>query len=96
MRSGLDEFLRRLAEGRPRSDCLAALSDCRDLSSVELAYLENVSRRTLEDWAERGDGPPFRKAGGRRNAPRRYPLREYLDWREDTVLRATVERHRQL
>jgi hypothetical protein len=72
LRDGLHELLRRLAEGLPRRECLEALGDYRDLTSRELAHLEQVSIRTLEDWAERGDGPPYRKAG-RKTSRRRYP-----------------------
>jgi hypothetical protein len=59
LREGLHELMRRLAEGRSRRECLEALGDFRDLTSRELAHLEQVSVRTLEDWAERGDGPPL-------------------------------------
>ena len=76
-----------------RSPCLVALGDFRDLTSRELAHLEQVSVRTPEDWAERGDGPPFRKAG-RKTSRRRYPLGGYLDWRERTTMTSTIERHR--
>jgi hypothetical protein len=92
LRLGLDELMRRLAEGLPRRACLEALGDYRDLTSRELAYLEQVSIRTLEDWAERGDGPPYRKA--RHTSPRRYPLRDYLDWRERTTMTSTIERYK--
>jgi hypothetical protein len=85
--------MRRLAEGLPRRQCLEALSDHRDLTSRELAHLEQVSVRTLEDWAERGDGPPFRKAG-RKTSRRRYPLGGYLDWRDKTTMTCTIERHK--
>jgi hypothetical protein len=94
LRAGLHELLRRLAEGRPRRECLEALGDVRDLTSRELAHLEQVSVRTLEDWAMRGDGPPFRKAGSRKRSPRRYPLAAYLDWRDRTTMRSTIERHK--
>ena len=93
LREGLHELMRRLAEGLPRRECLEALGDYRDLTSRELAHLEQVSVRTLEDWAERGDGPPFRKAG-RKTSRRRYPLCGYLDWREKTTMTKTIERHR--
>jgi len=95
LREGLQELMRRLAEGRPRRECLEALGDYRDLTTRELAHLEQVSVRTLEDWAERGDGPPYRKAG-RRNARRRYPLCGYLDWRDRTTMVRTVERHKNM
>jgi hypothetical protein len=93
LREGLHELMRRLAEGLSRRECLEALGDLRDLSSRELAHLEQVSVRTLEDWAERGDGPPFRKAG-RRTSRRRYPLGTYLDWRDRTTLTSTIEKPR--
>lgn len=93
LREGLQELMRRLAEGLPRRQCLEALSDHRDLTSRELAHLEQVSVRTLEDWAERGDGPPFRKAG-RKTSRRRYPLGGYLDWRDKTTMTCTIERHK--
>lgn len=92
LRPGLDELMRRLAEGLPRRACLEALGDYRDLTSRELAYLEQVSIRTLEDWAERGDGPPYRKA--RQTSRRRYPLRDYLEWRERTTMTTTIERYK--
>ncbi|HSN87097.1 MAG TPA: hypothetical protein VL025_10085 [Thermoanaerobaculia bacterium] len=95
LRPGIDELMRRLAEGLPRRACLEALGDYRDLASHELAYLEQVSIRTLEDWAKRGYGPPYRKAG-HRTARRRYPLRTYLDWRERTTLTSTIERHKRV
>jgi len=95
LREGLHELLRRLAEGRPRRECLEALGDYRDLSTRELAHLEQISIRTLEDWAERGDGPPYRKAG-HKTAPRRYPLRDYLDWRDRTTMTCTIEKHRKV
>jgi hypothetical protein len=91
LREGLHELMRRLAEGLSRRECLEGLGDLRDLSSRELAYLEQVSVRTLEDWAERGDGPPFRKAG-RRTSRRRYPLGTYLEWRERTTMISTFEK----
>jgi hypothetical protein len=93
LREGLQDLMRRLAEGLPRRQCLEALSDHRDLTSRELAHLEQVSVRTLEDWAERGDGPPFRKAG-RKTSRRRYPLGGYLDWRDKTTMTCTIERHK--
>ena len=93
LREGLHELMKRVAEGLPRRECLEALGDYRDLTSRELAYLEQVSVRTLEDWAERGDGPPYRKAG-RKTSRRRYPLGSYLDWRERTTMTMTVEKHR--
>lgn len=93
LRPGLDELMRRLAEGLPRRACLEALGDYRDLTSRELAYLEHVSVRTLEDWAERGDGPPYRK-NGRHNGRRRYPLGSYFDWRERTTMTTTIQRYR--
>ena len=93
LREGLHELMRRLAEGRSRRECLEALGDFRDLTSRELAHLEQVSVRTLEDWAERGDGPPFRKAG-RKTSRRRYPLGGYLDWRERTTMTSTIERYK--
>jgi hypothetical protein len=92
-REGLHELLRRLAEGLTRRECLEALGDYRDLTSRELAHLEQVSVRTLEDWAERGDGPPFRKAG-RKTSRRRYPLGDYLDWRNRTTMTCTIERYK--
>jgi hypothetical protein len=64
-----------------------------ETSPRELAYLEQVSIRTLEDWAERGDGPPFRKAG-RKTSRRRYPLGGYLDWRDKTTMTCTIQRHK--
>jgi hypothetical protein len=93
LRDGLQELMLRLAEGCTRRECLEALGDYRDLTSRELAHLEQVSIRTLEDWAERGDGPPFRKAG-RKTSRRRYPLGGYLDWRERTTMTTTIERHK--
>jgi hypothetical protein len=94
LREGLQELMRRLAEGRPRHECLEALGDLRDLSTRELAHLEQISVRTLEDWAERGAGPPYRKAGPKSTSRRRYPLCGYLDWRERTTMTCTIERHR--
>ncbi len=94
-RAGLEELMRRLAEGRPRRECLDALGDYRDLTTRELAHLEQISIRTLEDWAERGDGPPYRKSGPK-NARRRYPLSSYLDWRDRTTMTRTIERHRKM
>ncbi len=93
LRDGLHELMRRLAEGCSRRECLDALGDLRDLTSRELAHLEQISVRTLEDWAERGDGPPFRKAG-HKTSRRRYPLGGYLDWRERTTMTSTIERHK--
>jgi hypothetical protein len=52
--------MRSLAEGLPRRECLDALGDCRDLTTRALAFLEQVSVRTLKGWAEQGDGPPSR------------------------------------
>lgn len=37
LREGLNELMRRLAEGRPRRGCLEALGDYRDLSTRESA-----------------------------------------------------------
>jgi hypothetical protein len=93
LRDGLHELMRRMAEGLPRRECLEALGDYRDLSTRELAHLEQVSIRTLEDWAERGDGPPYRKAG-RKTSRRRYPLGDYLDWRARTTMTCTIEKHK--
>lgn len=93
LRDGLNELMRRLAEGRPRRECLEALGDYRDLTTREVAHLEKISTRTLEDWAERGVGPPYRKAG-HKTAPRRYPLSGYLEWRERTTMTCTIERYR--
>jgi len=93
LRAGLTELMRRLAEGLPRRECLEALGDFRDLTTREVAHLEQISVRTLEDWAQRGDGPPYRK-GSRKNSRRLYPLGSYLAWRDRTTMTRTIERYK--
>jgi len=51
--------------------------DVRDLNEWEVAHLEGVSVRTVRNWRLRGGGPPFRNQGGVR-----YPVRQWLEWRE--------------
>ena len=85
---------RRLRPGLPRfaalllvsslSDALAIAEeiDVRDLNEWEVAHLEGVSVRTVRNWRLRGGGPPFRNQGGVR-----YPVRQWLEWRETGLRR---------
>lgn len=63
--------------------------DLRDLSEHEIAYLEGVSVRTVRDWRMRGGGPNYRTPGGIK-----YPVRWYLDWREEGRQATTAQRER--
>jgi len=92
IRNGLREFALRMALGKPMRETLAALADLRDFTPAEIAYLEGVSPRTLEDWRESGEGPRFRKTRRERGAPVRYPISEYLRWRTETVFSHTAPR----
>jgi hypothetical protein len=62
----------------------------RDLTEQELADLERVNVRTVQNWRQRGVGPPYRKLGPGRAAPVRYPVRDYREWRASTVVASTA------
>ena len=52
--------------------------DLRDLSESELAWLENVKVKSVQNWRMRGIGPPYRNQAGILS----YPLRWHYEWRE--------------
>ncbi len=58
--------------------------DRRDLTERELAEIEGVSVRTLQDWRRQGVGPRYRKLGTAKRALVRYPVAWYREWREAT------------
>jgi hypothetical protein len=68
----LTDLLRRVGMAEP------------DLTERELATLERVSIRTLQDWRRRGVGPPYRKLGPAKRSLVRYPVEWYRTWREET------------
>ena len=58
---------------------MAEQLDLRDLSEHEVAWLEGVSVTTVRQWRHQGQGrgPDYRNQGGVR-----YPIRWYLEWRD--------------
>ncbi len=56
-----------------------------DLTEREVAAIEGVSVRTLQDWRRLGVGPRFRKLGTAKRALVRYPIAWYRQWREETA-----------
>jgi hypothetical protein len=58
--------------------------DLRDFNEFEIAHLEGKSLHTVRRWRTSGKGPGFRVEGGIS-----YPLREYLRWRERSVITRT-------
>lgn len=66
----------------------------RDLTERELAALESVSVKTVQQWRRTGGGPPFRKLGYGSRAPVRYPVASYQAWRSGTLVKSTAEKVR--
>jgi hypothetical protein len=48
--------------------------DAPDMTERELAMLEGVSVRTLQQWRQLGTGPRYRKLGPGKKSPVRYPV----------------------
>lgn len=57
------------------------------LKDIEVAEMINVSVHTLRTWRERGRGPKYIKAEGKRGAVR-YELDDVLKWIEESRDRA--------
>ncbi|MEW5832331.1 MAG: helix-turn-helix domain-containing protein [Campylobacterota bacterium] len=57
------------------------------LKDTEVAEMINVSVHTLRTWRERGRGPKYIKAEGKRGAVR-YELDDVLKWIEESRDRA--------
>jgi hypothetical protein len=56
--------------------------DLRDLSEVELSWLEGVKVKTVQNWRRNGSGPTYRKQGSGSRAPVVYPILSLRDWRK--------------
>jgi predicted DNA-binding transcriptional regulator AlpA len=50
------------------------------LTPPEVARLLNVTTRTLHNWRNSGDGPPWVKLGEGDNAPVRYDRESLESW----------------
>ncbi|HBL26500.1 MAG TPA: hypothetical protein DD490_06675 [Acidobacteria bacterium] len=61
--------------------------DLRDLNEDELAYIEDVSLRTVRRWRTDGTGPEYRCESGIS-----YPIRYVWDWRERGRQRLTGQK----
>jgi hypothetical protein len=61
--------------------------DLRDLSETELAWLENVKVKSVQNWRSRGMGPAYRNQAGALS----YPLRWYYEWREKSRQSSTSQ-----
>ena len=55
---------------------IAPRLDLRDLVEAEIAYLEQVTLKTVQTWRQNGTGPAYRNEAGIR-----YPVSWYLQWR---------------
>jgi hypothetical protein len=61
--------------------------DLRDLGEVELAWLENVKVKSVQNWRSRALGPSYRNQAGILS----YPLRWYYEWREKSRQSSTAQ-----
>jgi hypothetical protein len=61
--------------------------DLRDLGETELAWLENVKVKSVQNWRSRALGPPYRNQAGILS----YPLRWYYEWREKSRQSSTSQ-----
>lgn len=61
--------------------------DFRDLNEQELAYLEDVSLKTVRRWRTLGTGPEYRCEAGIS-----YPIRWIWEWRERGRQRLTSQK----
>ena len=61
--------------------------DLRDLGEVELAWLENVKVKSVQNWRTRALGPSYRNQAGILS----YPLRWYYEWREKSRQSSTAQ-----
>jgi hypothetical protein len=55
---------------------IAPRLDLRDLVEAEVAYLEQVTLKTVQAWRQNGTGPAYRNEAGIR-----YPVSWYIQWR---------------
>lgn len=55
---------------------IAPRLDLRDLVEAEIAYLEQVTVKTVQAWRQNGTGPDYRNEAGIR-----YPVSWYIQWR---------------
>lgn len=79
VREGLREVTAALALQPTLAEVLEVADrlDLRDLNEREIAWLENVTDKTVRSWRSKGGGPDFRDEAGIR-----YPLVWYLEWRD--------------
>jgi len=61
--------------------------DLRDLGEAELAWLENVKVKSVQNWRSRALGPSYRNQAGILS----YPLRWYYEWREKSRQSSTAQ-----
>jgi hypothetical protein len=61
--------------------------DLRDLGEAELAWLENVKVKSVQNWRTRALGPSYRNQAGILS----YPLRWYYEWREKSRQSSTAQ-----
>jgi hypothetical protein len=69
-------------------------ADLRDLSEVEISWLEDVKVKTVQTWRREGSGPPYRKQGSGERAPVVYPILCLRDWRRAHRATNTTQRYR--
>lgn len=80
----VEEVLTHLDRGE-RSKAVAVLVEAIEETAIddkEAAAMLGVSRRTLQDYRQRGEGPPYFKVRANEKAPVRYVRREVLKYRE--------------
>lgn len=79
-------------EPRGRSRLSFGDFDPRDLvSRSEAAQLLGISRRTLEDWATSGHGPPYVRMGQGLRAPAKYRVVDLLAFIDANIRRSTTQ-----
>jgi len=61
--------------------------DLRDLGEAEIAWLENVKVKSVQNWRSRALGPSYRNQAGILS----YPLRWYYEWREKSRQSSTAQ-----
>jgi hypothetical protein len=66
--------------------------DLRDLSEIELSWLEDIKVKTAQNWRRDGSGPPYRKQGSGSRAPVVYPILGLRDWRRAHRATNTTQR----
>ena len=61
--------------------------DLRDLGEAEIAWLENVKVKSVQNWRSRALGPSYRNQAGILS----YPVRWYYEWREKSRQSSTAQ-----